>query len=121
MADATVGGVTTNIAKGEPSSLVGRVTTWVVPGLNGVGAHAIGDNAGQWRYRLTHYGSLAAVETWLRSIDALVGTVISVTDNFGATRTDLLVMGSSGHSKQAVVADTGDGRAQVTIAGLVSA
>jgi len=120
MADASVGGVTTSLAKGEPSALVGRVTVWIVPGLSGVGAHAVGDNAGSWRYRLTHYESLANVETWLRAIDALVGTVISVTDNIGKVRTNLLVMSSSGHAKQTVVASTGTGRAQVTISGVVS-
>lgn len=118
---ASVGGVSTSIARGEPSALVGRVTTWVVPGLNGVGAHAIGDNAGEWRYRLIHHESAAAIETWLRAIDALVGTVISVTDNFGTVRSNLLVMRSSGHRKHAVVASTGNCRGEVTISGVVSA
>jgi len=117
---ATVGGVSTDIAIGEASALVGRTATWVVPGLDGVGAHAIGDNQGSFRYRLIHHGSQAAVETWLRAIDALVGTVITVVDEFSVSRTSLLVMQSSGHRKQAVVSNSGNGRAEVTISGVVS-
>ena len=116
----TVGGVSTDIVLGEPSALVGRTRTWTVPGLNGVGAHAVGNSQGSWSYRLIHHESLANIETWLRAIDALVGTVITITDNFGTVRSNLLVMRSGGHKRKKVVAATGDGRGEIVIAGVVS-
>lgn len=100
---AGIGGVTCLMVKGEGLDNTQRVEVYQVPGHDGYGALKLGLGDSAWSFRGVLLDSLANVNTWVASLQALKGAVISVVDDFGTTHTNLLVREVSPPQRDAVV------------------
>lgn len=88
---ATVGGVSCTYVQGSQRGFVQRVLTWFVPGVDGYFALKLGFNDSSFAFRCIQYDSLTNLQTWKNTLEALIGTVVSVTDDQGTTYSSLLV------------------------------
>jgi hypothetical protein len=88
---ATIGGVSCTFLKGAKASLKTRVAVWEVPGLDGYGVMTLGKGSAGFAYTAWKIGTDSDVETWVASLEALQGTIVSATDDWNQTRTNLLV------------------------------
>ncbi len=68
-----------------------RVETWQNPGIDGYGAQTLGRGDAGIRFQAVKYDTLANIETWIGNIEAVQGTVVSVTDSSNVTFTNVLV------------------------------
>ena len=82
-----------------------RLKTWVVPGLNGIGALDMAANESGFRFRLIIIDTNANVNTWIDNIAALKGTVVSCEDSFEDTYSNLLFEEMTAPEKTAVLDD----------------
>ena len=93
---AEVGGITCDIVRpNTPTGNKERVETWIVSGLDGIGAHLLGDNEGEWEFVLVRFDTKLNVFTWAQQIEALQGTIVTIIDNWPATYVGMLVTGVS--------------------------
>lgn len=89
---ASIGGVSCDFVRGSSTTLKERLDVYPVPGVDGLGAQKLGRSDSSFRFeamRLSTHGTVAA---WFASIEALQGTVVSVTDDWGKTHTGLLIV-----------------------------
>jgi hypothetical protein len=87
----TIGSVTCDFVKGYAATLSEALQTWQVPGLDGVGAQRLGRHTGRFQFRAIKYDTLANVEAWGYSLEALTGSVITAEDDRGIAYAGLLV------------------------------
>jgi hypothetical protein len=93
---ASVGGITCDIVRpNTPTANKQRVETWVVPGLNGIGAQKLGLNDAEWEFTLVEFDTKANVFSWAASIEALQGTIITIVDDWDRTYLLMLMTGAS--------------------------
>lgn len=96
----TVGGVACDIVRPDsPIAKKTRLGMWIIPGLNGVGAHKLGQNDSQFRFVCVEYATRAAINTWAALIESLQGSVIVIVDDHGETYAGMLVVQVSNPSK----------------------
>jgi hypothetical protein len=67
------------------------VTTRQRVGHSGAVAHITGSTDGGGSWMLTEIGTNAVVEAWARAVEALVGQIVSVTDDRDVTRSNVLI------------------------------
>lgn len=89
---ATFGGVTCDFVKGTSKALRQSLHVWTVPGINGIGVLKLGFQDSEFMFVAVLYGTHSAVVTWKDALDLLQGTIVTATDDWGATHSDLLVM-----------------------------
>jgi hypothetical protein len=88
---ASFGGVTVDILRGVPTPLRERVVFWQLTGIDGVGAQLTGKGNDGSELILMRFGSNATVNSWWASINAKLGQLITITDDFGDSYTNVLV------------------------------
>lgn len=90
---ATLGSVTCDIINEREAAhtLRERVETWQTPGLAGYGAQTLGRGDSPVRFEVVKYANRDNLETWIGNVEAVQGTVVSVTDNDGVVFTNVLV------------------------------
>ena len=84
------GGVTCHNVKGRANLKTTELDVFTRPGMDGHGALDLGDVAKPNEFTLVYFGTPAACETWIRSIEALAGTIVAVADDWGRTTTSWL-------------------------------
>ena len=106
---ATFAGITCDSVRGYSRALTERVITFTRPGIDGHGALALGAAAEANTYTLTKYGTYAQVLAWAQSVEAMVGQIVSITDDWG-TLTPLWLFTAT-DTPQIIRADRGTGSA----------
>jgi len=117
---ANVGGIECTFVKGEVRGLKPRGVVWQVPGLNGYGAQVLGLGDAEFEFRAILYSTLAVVETWFRTIEALQFSTVSIVDDGAITYTNLMIT-SVGIPQRQVAIDPGasyDTRGEITVSGV---
>lgn len=87
---ATFGGITCNFVHGHAPSLVAKVEAYERPGIDGTGSLALGDRGDVVQFRLVYFGSYANCLAWVHNIEALIGTPVTVINDWGTTFTNFL-------------------------------
>ena len=82
---ASIGGTTCDLLKGELPTLKPEVRTWRVPGIDGYGAHLLGDGDGEFSLLAVLFDSAGNVATWLSTLEAMQGTVVTIVDTFSGS------------------------------------
>lgn len=119
---AAIGGVSCTTVKGGGIDLSQSVSTWRVPGRDGVGAQKLGKSDSRWSFVGMLLDSSANVQTWVANITSLKGAIIGVTDDFVVTHTGLLVTNVSQPQRKGVVYNgTLQVRAEIRVSGVVTA
>ncbi|MBE3069584.1 MAG: hypothetical protein IMZ66_05040 [Planctomycetes bacterium] len=88
----TIGGVTCNYLHGSVGALGTLLELYRPVGRNGVGAQDLGKGPGEWAFEAVLYGSVSTTDTWVASLKALQGTVVTAVDDLAVTRANLLVV-----------------------------
>ena len=89
----SIGAITCDVVNaGRISGLRESVVTWTNPGHNGVGAHLVGQHGEGSQITAEHWDTIANIRTWKANLEALVGTIVSVTDNYAVVTTNVLVL-----------------------------
>lgn len=117
---ATIGGITCTFVKGQGQSLTPRMELWNRPGMNGYGAMELGNGDSPFVFRAVGYALNAAVTTWINSLQALKGSVVTIVDDFGTTWASMLVTSSTIVSRTPRVNHDGNGdvRGEVQVEGV---
>ena len=88
---ASIGGVSClYVRRVIPASKL-RTRTWVVPGISGYGSKVLGYGDSEWTIEAEFWSNNAGVNIWLASIQALQGSIVSITDDHGDTWLNNLV------------------------------
>lgn len=103
------GGVACHNVKGRANLKTTELEVFTRPGMDGHGALDLGDVARPNDFTLVYFGTPAACESWVQSIEALVGTVVSIEDDWGRPTTSWLFIGIQ--SARITRADQGGGTA----------
>lgn len=90
---ATLGSVTCDIINEREAAhtLRQRTETWQTPGVDGYGAQTLGRGDSAIRFEVVKYDNRDNLETWIGNVEAVQGTVVSITDNDGVVFTNVLV------------------------------
>ena len=92
---ASVGGVLCTYVKGVSTGLQQNVMNWSVPGTNGQFALDLGFNDGEFAFKLVQYDSLTNVVAWKNSIEVLLGSVVTIVDDWGQNWANCLLVNVS--------------------------
>jgi len=111
---ASFGGVSCDHVKGTANAKTRRLDVFTRPGLDGHGAVDLGDAADPNTFELTYYGTYTNCLAWLRSIEALRGTIVAVVNDWGTETTSWLFLSYSASPIRR--ADRGTGVAQARAA-----
>lgn len=87
----SVGAVTCDIVRGDAPDLKERVDLWQTPGLDGYGAQTLGKSEAEATFLAIKFDTAAAVVTWFEAIEALQGTVATITNDWGDAYSVLIV------------------------------
>lgn len=86
----SIGAVNCDMVKGIAPTKRSQVGIWRRPGVNSPGAHILG-KAGQFEFLAVEYAAFATVLAWAQSIEALIGTVVTITDDWGNAWANCLI------------------------------
>lgn len=110
----SIGGISCDILRGNPALLSERTEVWHRPGTDGLGVQTMGLGLSQGEFIAVKYGTESAIETWIRDVEALTGTIVSITNDWSRTYANMLVLGVRASAKQPGI--VGDGpRAELRI------
>lgn len=89
----SVGGVSCLFVRGTPGALTQRVQTWEIPGFDGSGAQLLGRHEGDFSFRLTQWGTVTEIKTWLLALEAVKnsGDLVTVVNDFDISYTNMLL------------------------------
>lgn len=89
---AGIGGIRCDFVKGDIRDLKTRVTAYQQTGFGGWGAHIVGRGDSGFAFTGVLYERVGPIEVWIRSLEALQGTIVSIVDDFGIEYFNCLVM-----------------------------
>jgi len=90
---ANIGGTSCDYVRGDVTPLRERVETWVVPGLDSVGAMLLGQNEGQAAVVATKLNTVGACNTWIETLEAMIGSVVTIENDLGDNNAACLITG----------------------------
>lgn len=88
---ALIGSVTCDFVKGTAQGLTQQTETWNTPGINGQFGLLLGFNQGDFEFRAINYDTHANLLTWKTNLEALQGTIQTITDDFGQAWANCLI------------------------------
>jgi len=80
---AAIGAISCQFVRGHVPRWRTRVETWQVPGINGHGAKKSGKGKGAFRLVAEATGTNAEIDVWIAAIEDLVGTIVTITNDWG--------------------------------------
>ena len=86
-----IGGIACDIVSGNAAALKQRVERWELTGIDGYGAQLLGKGDSPFAFTAIKFGSGAAVDSWFANLEALQGTIVTIVDDCGTSRTSLLI------------------------------
>jgi hypothetical protein len=118
---SAIGSITCTFVKGTPPNKKQRLEVWTVPGINGVGAQAMGYSDSKFTIRAILYSTVSGVSTWRQQLEAAQGTIVSITNDLGWTITGCLItaVGQVEVVPAAIPGSTVVVRGEVEISGVV--
>jgi hypothetical protein len=117
----TVGGVACTFVKGHCPRPKQRLEIWRVPGLNGIGAAAMGANDGQFSIRAVLFNTIQYVEIWRQAVESLQGQIVTIVNDWNVSFPNCLITNISPMQTTAIVATNGSTcRAEFVIDGVVT-
>jgi len=84
---ATIGGISCTFVNGSIPIAKQRNETWYRPGISGYGARTLGYGDTEFELTAILYDTAANVLTWEYALQALQGTIVTVTNDRGQTNT----------------------------------
>lgn len=115
---ASVGGVSCDfVHRRRVASPQTRVETWSVPGQDGVGIHLLGKGSGEAVFEAVVFAAQSSLQTWYDSLIALVGTIVTIVDDFGASGSNILIRSVGPLDKSVALAGSTNGRGAAEIMG----
>lgn len=114
----TVGSVGCDLLRGVVEELKERVEVWNRVGFTGYGSHKLGDGESPFRFTAVEHDTSANLQTWFLALEALQGTIVSITDDLADTYTDMLITQVRRISKQRAIHANGGYRAEARILGV---
>ena len=113
---ASIGGVNCHIVRGDAPDKTARLDVWDRPGVNSPGTQNIGQ-AGAFEFRAILYDAYADVLAWARSIEALVGTVVTITNDWAQAFTGCLITEASTPKISYSYSSSGNARGEIVVRG----
>lgn len=86
-----VGTTACDFLKGAAQGLRQQVMTWSTPGVDGQFALRLGFNEGEFSFTAILFDTEANAITWKTALEALQGTVVSITDDQGQVWPNCLI------------------------------
>jgi len=111
--------VACDLVRGDPTQQTQRLAVWHTPGVNNPGAHALGLGNGRFRVVAVEWAAAATLVAWQASLAALVGSVVTITNDWGTSYANCLITRVG--PLQRTTANVGSGRGQVQIEGIRTA
>jgi hypothetical protein len=88
-----IGGVSVDILRGIPQLQKSRVELWQVAGLDGYGAQVLGLGDAEFLATgILYVADQPSADVFFDAINALQGTVVSLTDDFAVSYSGILVV-----------------------------
>ena len=115
---ASVGGVSCTFVKGVASDPTERVVIYQVPGIDGVGAQLLGLGDAAFRFQAVLYGTAAALTTWIASMQALKGTLVTIVDDWAISHTNCLIV-RLGQPRKRPASDVNKQRCEILVEGVI--
>ena len=78
---ASIGAVSCDYVKGDSPAQKMRSRVWNVPGLHGYGVALLGYGDAPFEFTAVEFGDAAGLATWAGSIEALQGTIVTITSD----------------------------------------
>ena len=116
---AGIGAVTCTFVRGDLPQQKARLDVYYCPGLDNPGAHYLGLGDAAFAVRAILFDTPANVVTWAANLQALQGTVVTITNDWGTAYASCLLV-QVGQLQRSPVGLTG-ARGEVTIQGTRSA
>jgi len=94
----TIGSLACSRVIGHARPQATRVQTWQIPGVNGYGAHLLGDGNSESQFVAVVYGRDTVVSgvvhlpTWYASLRDIQGTIVTITNEQGIAFSNQLVL-----------------------------
>jgi len=118
---ASIGGVTCTFVRGHPPTPKQHVVLWRVPGIDGYGAQRMGLHDSPFEVVAVLYTNAAGLALWKTSMEALQGTLVSITNDLGISSTRCLITNVSPMRSMAALAAGGiTQRGEITVTGVVT-
>jgi hypothetical protein len=114
---AAIDGTNCDFLRSNVSGFRERVETWTLPGVDGIGAQLQGGGGGEIELVAIKYGTAAEVDTWVAEIESTQGFLVSLTDDWDRTFTNVLIIQVDPPSKTAEMGNGGC-RAEMRIRGI---
>ena len=83
--------VVCDLLSGQAAALRERVETWIVPGLDGVGAQKMGKGEADFVFTAVKFELLAAINTWYSQLQSQQGKICTVTDDTATATANVLI------------------------------
>jgi len=83
--------VVCDLLSGPAAELRERVETWIVPGLDGVGAQKMGKGEAEFTFTAIKFAVLATINTWYSQMQSQQGKICTVTDDTGTATANILI------------------------------
>lgn len=83
--------VACDLLAGPASALRERVETWIVPGIDGVGAQKMGKGDAAFMFMAVKFGVLATINTWYANMQSQQGKICTVTDDTDTATANILI------------------------------
>lgn len=97
--------VVCDLLSGPAAELRERVETWIIPGIDGVGAQKMGKGEAEFTFQATKFAVLADINTWNTQMQSQQGKICTVTDDTATATTNVLIkkVGQLSRGRKSVV------------------
>jgi hypothetical protein len=118
---AQIGGVLCTFVRGHCPQPKMRLMLWTVPGVDGIGAQAVGYNDSPFEVVAVLYSNALGIEAWKAALEGLQGTIVSITNDLGTTFSRCLITKVSLMRSIAALAHGGiTQRGEIVVEGVVT-
>lgn len=121
---ASCGGTSCDILRGTAPVQRERVDIWESPGFDGYGAQVTGAGDAQCRFTAIKFGSAAAVNTWVATLQAMQGALVTVINDRGDSYSTILLVKVGNADIRPVIGAAGAAsattRGQIELLGVVT-
>ena len=119
---ARIGTVLCTFVRGHCPAPKMRLELWRIPGLDGYGAQALGLNDSPFQITAVLFSDASGLGQWKAALEALQGSIVTITNDLGASFQRCLITKLSNMTSTAALAAGGiTQRGEIQIEGVVLA
>ncbi len=116
---SAIGSQSCTFVRNDAPALKERVDVWQIGGYDGYGAQLFGKGESQCQFKALLFGTNAAVESWVVAIEAMQGSIQSITNDHGTTYSVLITKISPPKRTAAIIRGTAyDTLGELTVSGV---